>query len=168
MKITLTIIVALGLITCGKNTNKKERDSNAITDSCETSIKFPNAQRTEQMVEFDYSGDLNNYWGDDTTKLDIKHTFVKGKLLQSKFYYESGQVKEEYNFKCQSLHGEVKYFYKNGKVGKVIPHRYGRKEGEGYLFDSLGVVRQKVAFSNDSLIREPVTYDKNGIEIKNE
>lgn len=109
---------------------------------------------TEKIVQPYFTGDLNNYYGTDTTKLDIKHTFDKGKLLQSKFYYENGVVQEEYNFKCQSLHGPVRYFHKNGTVGKVIPYRYGRREGEGYLNDSLGNIIEKVIFKNDSLLTQ--------------
>ena len=164
MKLIFITIILFSLVACGQNTPKEELDNNKSHDSCETAIKFATALTTEQMVKSDYYGDLNNYWGDDTTKLDIKHTFESGQLLQSKFYYENGQVREEYNFKCQSLHGKVKYFHKNGKLGKVIPHRYGRKEGNGYIYDSLGVIRKKVLFNNDSLIGEPVMFDKNALE----
>ena len=157
----------LSLVTCQQVKETKLSHSSTALDSCETAIKFSNAQLTEQSVESNYTGDLNNYWGDDTTKLDVKHTFKNGLLVQSKFYFESGQVQEEYNFKCQSIHGAIKYYHKNGELGKLIPHRYGRREGDGYLYDSLGVIRQKVIFKNDSIIGEPINYDENGIVTTN-
>ena len=165
MKIILTLIILIAFLGCGNSTLKNDNSEVQELDSCKTAVKFPNAKITEQQVNDNYTGDLNNYWGDDTTKLDIKHTFVNGELIQSKFYYENGRVQEEYNFKCQSLHGEVKYFYENGKIGKVIPHLFGRRDGTGFIYDTLGIIRQKVIFKNDSIIGEPIVFDESGNKI---
>jgi antitoxin component YwqK of YwqJK toxin-antitoxin module len=165
MKIILILIIFIAILGCGNDTLKKEHSEAQELDNCKNAVKFPNATMTELQVNTNYTGDLNNYWGEDTTKLDIKHTFVKGKLIQSKFYYENGQVQEEYNFKCQSLHGETKYYYENGKIGKSVPYLYGRINGAGLAYDTFGIVRQKVIFKNDSMIGEAVMFDESGNEI---
>ena len=166
MRIFLILTTLNVFLGCINSKIKNDKTVAQKIDSCETAVKFPNAIMVEKQVNPNYTGDLNNYWGDDTTKLDIKHVFVNGKLTQSMFYFENGQVQEEFNFKCQSLHGEVKYYYSNGKIGKVIPHKYGRKEGVGLIYDTLGVIRQKVIFQNDSIIGEPISFDENGNEVK--
>lgn len=165
MKIILTLIILIAFLGCGNGILKNENSEVQELDSCKTAVKFPNAKLIEQQVNDSYTGDINNYWGDDTTKLDIKHTFVNGELIQSKFYYENGRVQEEYNFKCQSLHGEVKYFYENGKIGEVIPYLFGRKDGTECIYDTLGIIRQKVIFKNDSIIGEPIVFDESGNKI---
>jgi antitoxin component YwqK of YwqJK toxin-antitoxin module len=165
MKIILALIILITVFGCGNDTLINDNSEVQELNSCKNAVKFPNATITEQQVNTNYTGDLNNYWGEDTTKLDIKHTFVKGELIQSKFYYKNGQVQEEYNFKCQSLHGKTSYYYENGKIGKSVPYLYGRINGTGLLYDTLGIVRQKVIFKNDSMIGKPIIFDKNGNEI---
>ena len=135
-------------------------------NSCSNAIKFPNAEMMEKTVKPGFTGDLNNYWGTDTKKLDFKHSFLDGKIIQSKFYYENGKVQEEYNYKCQSLHGSMKYFYENGQLLAIVSYEFGRREGNSFKYDSLGNVRQKVIFRNDKLIGEPISYDENGNELK--
>lgn len=161
------IITFIILSSCSFMSSNKDENEALDNDSCKNAVKFPNAVLTEKTITSNFTGDLNNYWGEDTTKLDIKHTFKNGELVQSRFYYENGQVQEEYHFKCQSLHGLVKYFYENGNIAQIIPFRYGRRNGTGLIFDTLGKIRQKVIFENDSMIQGPVDYDEKGREIKN-
>jgi uncharacterized membrane protein len=162
-KLFSSIIALLGLIIVGCNntptTNKKAEIE--LSDSCKNAVKFPNAEMTEKMVKSNFTGDLNNYWGDDKTKLDIKHTFKNGELIQSRFYYENGQVQEEYFFKCQSIHGSIKFYYEDGKLKSFIPYSYGRKEGKALLYDSLGNLKESVFFRNDSMIGSPIINDDN-------
>lgn len=161
MKIILTLITVIYFSGCSNNPFKSDNIKLPEIDSCKNAVKFPNAKMTEQMVKSDFTGDLNNYWGEDTSRIDFKHTFRNGELIQSKFYYYNGFVEEEYNYKCQSLHGEIRYYYKNGKLSKVIPYRYGRREGTGLLYDTLGVLLQKVIFENDSIVDEQIIADNN-------
>lgn len=151
MKNTLLLILSMTFLGCSNPT--APNDANGV-DSCSTAVTFPNAVLTEKMVDPNYSGDLNNYVGNDTTKLDIKHTFQDGKLVQTKFYYINGNVQEEYHFRCQSLHGDVKLFFENGKVQQIIPYHFGKREGTGTLYDSTGSVIQRVIFENDSIIAD--------------
>lgn len=61
----------------------------------------------------------------DTTKLDIKHTFKDGELLPTRFYHKNRKVQEEYTFKCQSLHGVIKYYYEDGSLAQTnTPYPY--------------------------------------------
>ena len=120
------------------------------------------------MVDNNYSGDLNNYWGDDKTKLDFKHVFKNGQLVKSYFYYENQTVQEEYSFKCGALHGQQKWYYDNGKLAKTIPYSYGYRNGTGQLFDKDGYLTQKITFENDSIIGEIQTFDKAGKLIDND
>lgn len=149
MKITFLALLVLTFCACGKQT---DQGHSIDADSCAFAIKFPNAKMTEKMVEADFSGDLNNYMDEEKKMLDIKHTFENGELLRSKFYYQNGVVQEEFNFRCQSIHGAVKYFHKNARLARTIPYRFGRREGEGYSYDSLGSIQEKAVFRGDSLI----------------
>jgi len=150
------------MLGCGNHPATLNNSETLENDSCNTAIVFPNAQMSERMVNSDYTGDLNNYMGEDTSRLDIKHTFKNGALIRSKFYYKNGQVYEEYNFKCQSLHGDVKTFYESGQIFKRIPFRYGRMEGVALVYDSLGTIRQKAYYKNDSIVGERLVHDEKG------
>lgn len=162
MKKLLIILAACVLVACEQEAAQEKPDHLEDKLECASAKKYPNAQTTEKMVSPGYTGEMNNYRGDDTTGLDIKHHFKDGELLRSQFFHENGQVQEDYHFKCGSIHGEVKYYYESGKLKQVIPFKYGRREGEGFIYDSLGVMRQKAIFRNDSLIGEPQIFDENG------
>ena len=166
LKIAFTVLVALGFTACGPQSVSEEPIVEQAIDSCKIAIEFPAAQKTEDLVNADYSGFLNSYWNEDTNKVSIAHRFQDGKLVQSRFFSEKGKIREEHNFKCRSFHGAVNLFYENGVLGKVVPFRYGHKKGVGYIYDSLGVMRQKVTFLNDSTTQDQVLYDENGVEVK--
>ncbi len=135
---------------CSQDSRVINQDSLKVADSCSNAVKFENALLAEAMVNKNYSGELKNYWGSDSTKLDFVHFFKEGKLVKSKFYYQNGQVQEEYNFLCGALHGLQKFYYENGALSKIIPYRYGRTNGIGKLYDEKGTLRQEVTLINDS------------------
>jgi len=145
----------LFLVSCDSS-SQESKVLNPITpkaiDSCSNAVLFENVAAAEAMVEKNYSGHLKNYRGSDTTKLDFIHFFQNGKLVSSKFYYENGQLQEEYTFLCRALHGLQKFYNKNGTLAKVIPYRYGRTNGIGKLYDEKGTLRQEVTLVNDSII----------------
>lgn len=157
-------ITTLFLVDCHSksNGNVPSKVSATIIDSCDIALKFENAKVAELMVDKEYTGELNNYWGDDETKLDVKHIFKKGKLVKSYFYYKSQAIQEEYSFKCGALHGQQKWYFENGKVEKTISYSYGYRNGVGMLYDKDGYLTQKVDFQNDSIIGEIQKYDKSG------
>lgn len=159
--LAILTVSTLSLASCN-DSNGKNLESNAHSkvDSCNIALKFENAEIAESMVDPHYSGDLNNYWGDDSTKLDFKHVFKNGKLLNSYFYYENQTIQEAYSFKCGALHGQQKWFHENGKLAKVIPYRYGYRNGTGALYDENGQLMQKITFRNDSIIGEVEHFDR--------
>ena len=170
MKFTLLVATTFLLLACGSSQDIRNSGSDDTTgiDSCEIALKFENAKAVEGMVDHSYSGDLNNYWGDDKTKLDYKHVFEDGKLVKSYFYYENQQVQEEYSFKCGALHGQQKWFYEDGKLAKTIPYSYGYRNGTGLRYDKDGNLIQKVTFRNDSIIGKIQNFDKSGNLIDND
>jgi antitoxin component YwqK of YwqJK toxin-antitoxin module len=129
-------------------------------DSCAIARKDQNAQVAESLVQPDYTGELNNYFGEDKSKLDYKHVYKNGKLEKSIFYYENQKIQEEYSFVCGALHGPQKWYYEDGKLAKVIPYSYGYRNGVGELFDKSGELKQRVTFQNDSMIGEVQTFKK--------
>lgn len=129
-------------------------------DSCAIARKYENAQVAESLVQPDYTGELNNYFGEDKSKLDYKYVYKNGKLEKSTFYYENQQVQEEYSFVCGALHGPQKWYYEDGHLAKVIPYSYGYRNGVGELFDKSGELIQRVTFQNDSMIGEAQTFKK--------
>jgi antitoxin component YwqK of YwqJK toxin-antitoxin module len=151
-----TFIPLLFLIASCNGRGQESEVTNQVTqktiDSCTNALPFENAAAAEAMVEKNYSGVLKNYRGLDTTKLDFVHFFENGKLVSSKFYFENGQVQEEYTFLCSSLHGLQKFYNQNGSLAKVIPYRYGRTNGIGRLYDETGTLRQEVTLVNDSIV----------------
>lgn len=138
----------------------KEGSRNHI-DSCKTALLFKSAAAAETMVEKNFSGQLKNYWGADTTKLDFIHIFEDGKLISSKFYYENGQLQEENIFLCGALHGLQKFYHDNAVLAKAIPYRYGRANGIGRQYDEQGILRQEVTLLNDS-VTSTRNYDSVG------
>lgn len=163
MKVILIITISILLVSCNDNAKTENRKFSVESmDSCENAIKFDNLLMTERMVQAGYTGDLNNYWGADTTKLDVKHVFEKGNLIKSYFYYENGNVQGEYEFKCKSLHGYVKIYYENGKLAQKVPYRYGRQEGTAYIYDSLGNIIREALFQNNKMVKErAISQDEN-------
>lgn len=131
-------------------------------DSCAIAKPFENIAVAELLVKPGYTGALNNYRGDDTTKLDFTHFFEQGKLTRSVFYFENGRVQEEYAYKCGALHGMQQYYYENGVLAKKIPFSYGYRQGTGELFDEKGVLRQQVIFVADSVAGEPKNFNEKG------
>ena len=119
---------------------------------CENAKQFPIAETIEKGVGPDFTGKINNYWGEDTTKLDMVHSIADGKLVESKFYHYNGNVSIQYNFRCRSLHGTVKYFHENGQLSQEIPYKFGIRQGIAKRFDSLGNKIAQAVFENDSLI----------------
>lgn len=129
-------------------------------DSCAIARKDQNAQFAESLVQPDYTGELNNYFGKDKSKIDFKHVYKNGKLEKSYFYYENQQIQEEYSFVCGAMHGQQKWYYEDGKLAKMIPFSYGYRNGVGQLFDKSGELIQRVTFQNDSMIGEVQTLKK--------
>ena len=172
MKVLILTLTIATLIMGACNNNSDSARLNGDTeinqDSCEIALKFENVKVAESMVDNNYSGELNNYWGEDKTKLDFKHVFKNGKLVKSFFYYENQTVQEEYYFRCGALHGQQRRFYKNGKLAKTIPYSYGYRNGIGKLYDENGNLTQKVTFKNDSIIGEIQSFDKSGKLIDND
>ncbi len=166
-KLTLTTLtfVTLLLVACTSNSDGKT-DANKV--NCENALIFENAKMVESMVDKNYSGELNNYRGEDTTKLDFKHVYKNGHLVKSYFYFENQNVQEEYSFKCGALHGLQKWYYENGKLAQTIPYTLGYRNGTGRMFDKDGFLSQKVTFKNDSIIGKIQTFDKTGKLIKND
>jgi antitoxin component YwqK of YwqJK toxin-antitoxin module len=162
--ISLTFATLL-LVACTGNSDVETDTDKA---NCENALVFENAKLAESMVDKNYSGELNNYWGEDTTKLDFKHVFKNGKLVKSYFYFENQNVQEEYSFKCGALHGLQKWYYENGKLAQTIPYSYGYRNGIGRMFDKDGFLSQKVTFKNDSIIGKIQSFDKSGKLIKND
>lgn len=152
------------LLSCNTGRSKNDNAKNDF-DSCSVAIPFDNAAMAESMVSPGYTGVLNNYWGDDTTKIDFRHTFDKGKIISSVFYYENGNIEEEYFYKCGSLHGIQKEYYENGQLAQKKPYRYGRLEGVGEMYDEKGILRQQVVFHADSIISH-INYDSTGRRIE--
>jgi antitoxin component YwqK of YwqJK toxin-antitoxin module len=162
----LVLILIAGLASCSGNEKPIVQEEPKAFDSCTIALKFGNALHYEDMVKANYTGQLNNYRGDDTTKLDYTHFFEEGKLIRTLFYYEDGSIQEEYTFKCQSLHGIQKWFYPNGTLAKTIPYSYGHRSGTGLLYEKDGTVYQRVHFRNDSIIGGIETLDKEGNVVK--
>ena len=146
-----TVAAILFLCSCNSSSQKTTAEEKSF-DSCTIAIKDESIKLAEQMVSPGYTGELNNYWGDDTTKLDFKHVFDRGKLVKSIFYYENGHVQEEYAYKCGSLHGLRKRYYKDGTLFQIIPYRYGRMEGVGEEFSEKGVLSMRIVFKADSIL----------------
>ena len=165
MKYLLFIVLGVVAAGCAQNTPSGADGGKAPEfDSCTVAVKFENALTTEQAAKAGFTGDLNNYMGDDTTKLDIKHKFVEGHLMETYFYYPNGKVEQEYHFKCQSLHGDIRFYYEDGSLRQIIPYRYGRRQGQGLLYDPNGVLRQRVTFVQDTIQGEGIIYDEKGVQ----
>ena len=164
MKVYIFLMSLLFFSSCessSQGSNVPNKTDQKAIDSCGNAVLFENVATAEAMVEKSYSGDLKNYRGSDTTKLDFIHHFQNGKLMSSKFYYENGQLQEEYTFLCGALHGVQKFYTKKGTLAKVIPYRYGRTNGIGKLYDEKGTLRQEVTLINDSIILTK-TFDSDG------
>jgi antitoxin component YwqK of YwqJK toxin-antitoxin module len=145
-------IVAAILFLCSCNSSSQKNTEEKSFDSCSVAVKDENTKLAEQMVIPGYTGELNNYWGDDTTKLDFKHVFENGKIVRSIFYSENGHIQEEYAYKCGSLHGLRKRYYPDGTLFQKIPYRYGRLEGVGEEFSEKGILKVRLVFKADSII----------------
>lgn len=150
----LLIPIATMLLMVGCTNGKGNAESSQTSDSCATALKFEMAMDIDSGLTDNYSGELNNYWGEDKTKLDFKHVFKNGELVHSYFYYENGTVQEEYTFKCEALHGLQKWYHPNGKLAQSIPYSYGRRDGIGQRFDEHGRPTEKLVFKNDSIVDE--------------
>ncbi|MBP7102116.1 MAG: hypothetical protein KBA86_02605 [Bacteroidales bacterium] len=169
IKITILTYTFTILVACGSlNSINHSDNNNKIIDSCDIAKKFENATIAERMIDKNFTGELKNYWGDDTTKLDFKYVFKNGKLVKSYFYYENGNLQEEYSFICDALHGIQKWYYEDGTLAKIIPYSYGYRQGTGKLFDDKGQLRQQVHFNSDSIVGDIIYYDESGKLIDNE
>ncbi|HOV11100.1 MAG TPA: hypothetical protein PLT47_10330 [Bacteroidales bacterium] len=170
LSLTLILIAILIIVVCSNSLSNSNPNSNTFTtqDSCEIALKFENAKAAESLVDKNYSGELNNYWGNDKSKLDFKHVFKDGSLVKSYFYYENQNVQEEYSFRCGALHGQQKWYYDNGRLAKIIPYSYGYRTGTGLLYDNDGNIMQKVTFRNDSIVGKIQTFDRSGRLISND
>jgi antitoxin component YwqK of YwqJK toxin-antitoxin module len=157
------LILALVLPACssGNSWPGGGDQARAAIDSCDKAKKFENAE-LESMVSRKYTGELNNYWGDDNTKLDFKHVFKDGLLVKTYYYYENGRIQEEYSFKCAALHGIQKWYYEDGTLAKTIPYSYGYRQGTGQIFGRNGRLIQQVRFDKDSMVGNVDLYDENG------
>jgi hypothetical protein len=151
LKFLSAILIIPFLLSCNSSSPKATTGGNDL-DSCKSAVPFENARTAETMVAPGYTGVLNNYWGDDKSKLDFKHVFQNGKIIKSFFYYENGNVQEEYEYKCGSLHGIQKKYYEDGTLAQKLPYRYGRLEGLGEEFTEKGILKVQVLFKADSMI----------------
>ncbi len=143
------ILIALLLVSCTKS--QPDAQVAAPLDSCAIALKFENALVTESGVAPGYTGELKNYWGDDTTKLDFKHTFTNGRLVRSLFYYENGNVEEAYAFECSAQHGTQKWYHENGQLAQTIHYSYGYRQGTAQRFDEQGKLIEEAIFEADTL-----------------
>jgi antitoxin component YwqK of YwqJK toxin-antitoxin module len=157
-KILVLIICLFIIISCKNNNSDNQEFEVLLIDSCKNAIPFDNAIMLENMVGSDYSGELINYKQGDSTKIEFRHVFIDGNLVQSIFYYDNGNIHEEYRFKCQSIHGNVNYYHKNGKLALIVPYEYGRKNGNSLLYDSIGNLKQQIIFRNNSVVKDETYF----------
>lgn len=125
-------------------------------DSCALAKPFENITLAQNKVQPGYTGELNNYFGEDKSKIDFKHVFQDGKIVKSYFYFENQQVQEEYNYLCGALHGAQKFYDDKGVCRKIVHYRFGYLNGPGEIFDSTGRLVQSVFFVNDSMVGQPI------------
>ncbi len=128
-------------------------------DSCSLAKKSEIADLTLTGKNSNFTETLNNYWGDDTTKLDFQHFFEHVELVKSISYYENGKVQEELFYKCGALNGVQNFYHKNGNLARIIPYSYGYRKGVGEEYDESGVLQQRVLFDADSFIKQIIPVD---------
>ena len=150
MKSSALLVIAILLASCSKS--QQEAEAAAVLDSCTIAKKHEQAILIEKGVTPQFSGDLNNYWGEDTTKLDFKHTFKNGRIVKSVFYYQNGNVEEEYTYECTALHGLQKWYFPNGQLAQAIHYSYGYRQGNGVRYDSTGRMLETRVFNADTLV----------------
>ncbi|MFK7786599.1 MAG: toxin-antitoxin system YwqK family antitoxin [Crocinitomicaceae bacterium] len=150
--LVLSIMFLTG--SCNNPVSTEASSSQDKMDSCQTAVVYPYAITCEQNIMSNFTGELNNYWGDDTSKHDFTNVFKNGELVESRFYYENGTIQEKYTFKCQSLHGSVEYYYDNGQLAKLVPYKYGLIDGFAIKLDSFGNETARVRFKNNSIVEK--------------
>ncbi|HEX2616436.1 MAG TPA: hypothetical protein VHL57_02785, partial [Flavobacteriales bacterium] len=122
-------LIATAVLGCSSG-SVADNASSPVIDSCATAVKFDMAMQLEQGLGANgYTGELKNYMGEDTTRLDFRHVFENGHLVASYFYDTLGGIQEEFHFRCAALHGVQKQFHPNGVLAGSIPYRYGRLQG---------------------------------------
>lgn len=150
------ICLGLGLSLFSCTNTPDVEDLVPTFDSCAVAQKFYAAVALGYKPS-DFSGDVTNYWGEDTTKVDMIHHYESGQLLSSTFYYENGKMQRRHFFKCESLHGPQEFYHEDGYMTQVIPYRFGYRNGTGKLFDVNGNVVETVTFLNDSIVSDDST-----------
>ncbi len=91
----------------------------------------------------------------DTNLPFVKCHYTDNQLVTKKYFYRSGEVNVEMEFRNGLQIGEEKWFYRNGQLNNLIPFSAGLAHGISYTFDMKGaktdstlyVEGQKVSFS---------------------
>ncbi len=55
-------------------------------------------------------------------------------------YYKDNKLTRTCMYKEDNLEGEMKWFYSNGKIEKITNYTDGKKNGESFMYDSLGTL----------------------------
>jgi antitoxin component YwqK of YwqJK toxin-antitoxin module len=154
------ISVLLVMASCSTGSNKaKNGDDN---DSCSVAKKFDSAEMNKKKIKPGYSGEVKYYLDKDSADIDSRHIYKDGRLIQSIYYYDNGNKRYEYSFRCGALHGEQKYYYENGSIEKVLPYSFGYRQGAGVFYYENGTVKLRVTYSHDSVAGAPQYYDEKG------
>lgn len=89
-----------------------------------------------------------------------KKDFAKEGLYQR--FHEDGHLLEEAHFANDSLHGERKFFFQNGKVERMEHYQHGRMHGQFQQFYESGQLQLEQEFSNNVLRGLSTAWYPNG------
>jgi len=75
------------------------------------------------------------------------------------FYYESGQLKAEYNYKNGKLDGFAREYYENGQLQDETPYKNDKKEGIVKTYIENGTLISEVTFKNGVMVGKSKLYN---------
>ena len=154
-RLIVKAILIIFVASCVSETGKDQPTSNVQIDSCSIASKYPGVKEIEANVSNNFTGEFDQYWIHDSSKLDQKYFFENGKLVKSYFYFlfnDNQSIQQEYTWKCGAIHGLQKGYYENGNIYTIVPYRYGRKNGTSQYFYNDGGLMEVLTYRNDSII----------------
>ncbi len=106
---------------------------------------------------------LAKNYSKDGKKLLSEIMYEEGHITGiAKNYYPSGKVSHEMSYQHDTLHGDTKWFYEDGKLYQLTPYKKGLMEGVKITYNKAGKVISEVPYHKDEVALGTKEYAADG------
>ena len=181
MKSFLIILITFIFLACSNESSHKDIKNNIILN-CKNALTDNKlmimAGYNSTFFDEKYTGNVESPFDNNPNQLEWILQYENGKIIKYESFYPNGNKELVRPIRCNSNHGECKYYNEDGILIYSFNYYLGRKDGLAKVYYPNGKLKRKLMYKND--VEQGNLYEfnqngdstiiavfKNGVKIKN-